>query len=92
MMDFLWRRKPKTPAKVISDTVVPLHGADDSSVNRSVIANTLMRFDDVLDPEKLRWSLARLMELGDWRKLGARLRLNVSAVQLLRGTAGLMSQ
>ncbi|KAI7198592.1 hypothetical protein KC316_g3977 [Hortaea werneckii] len=34
------------------------------------------RFDDVLDPEKLRKALERLLQIGGWRKLGARLRLN----------------
>ncbi|RYP29907.1 hypothetical protein DL767_006506 [Monosporascus sp. MG133] len=36
----------------------------------------MMRFDDVIDPEKLRSSLEKLLSRDDWRKLGARLRLN----------------
>lgn len=36
-----------------------------------------LRFDDVLDHEKMRLALVRLVELGNWRKLGARLRMNV---------------
>ncbi|EEU38068.1 uncharacterized protein NECHADRAFT_48023, partial [Fusarium vanettenii 77-13-4] len=32
--------------------------------------------NDVLDPEKLHSSLAKLLEIGDWRKFGGRLRLN----------------
>jgi hypothetical protein len=36
------------------------------------------RFDDVLDAEKLRIGLVRLMELGNWGKLGGRLRENVN--------------
>src|ERR1700733_14812736 len=35
------------------------------------------RFDDVLDLEKLRPSLVQLMQIGNWRKVGARLRRNV---------------
>ncbi|QRD81424.1 terpenoid cyclases/protein prenyltransferase alpha-alpha toroid [Aspergillus flavus] len=34
------------------------------------------RFDDVLDASKLEAALDRLMEIGDWGQLGARLRLN----------------
>jgi hypothetical protein len=39
-----------------------------------------LRFDDVLDSEKLGAALVRLMELGNWRKLGARLRMNVKDI------------
>ncbi|KIA75846.1 hypothetical protein HK57_00373 [Aspergillus ustus] len=34
----------------------------------------ILRFDDVIEPEKLRQSLGRLLEIGNWRKLGARVR------------------
>jgi hypothetical protein len=33
-----------------------------------------LRFDSVLDPEKLQQSLKRLLEIGNWRQLGGRLR------------------
>jgi hypothetical protein len=36
-----------------------------------------MRFNDVLDAEKLHDALSELLEIGDWRKLGGRLRFKV---------------
>ena len=72
-----FKSKPVAPAKVETDTVIPLHSMDDNQINKSVILNLMLRFDDVLDPEKLRNSLETLLEHGNWRKLGARLRMNV---------------
>lgn len=63
------------PPTVPSDEVFPVHYFDDTFVNRKMIMCWTMKFDDVLDPEALRSSLARLLEIGDWRKLGGRLRL-----------------
>jgi len=45
-----------------------------------MVLDFTLRFDDVLDPEKLSAALVRLMELGNWRKLGARLRMNVNDI------------
>ncbi|KAJ5270573.1 hypothetical protein N7497_008657 [Penicillium chrysogenum] len=56
--------------------VIPLHSKDDTWMNRGIALEFTLCFDHVLDPEHLRWSLHRLMEIGDWKKLGARLRLN----------------
>ncbi|TVY93515.1 Transcriptional regulator, partial [Lachnellula willkommii] len=70
--------RPARPAKVLTDTIIPLHSKDDTKSLRPFILDFTLCFDDVLDPEKLRSSLERLMEIGDWRKLGARLRLNDS--------------
>lgn len=72
----------KTPLTISSDTVVPLYRFDDTSLTRKVIVEFTMRFDDVLDPEKLRFSLDKLLSRRDWRKLGARLRLNVRSYKL----------
>ncbi|KAI0384055.1 hypothetical protein F5Y04DRAFT_234500 [Hypomontagnella monticulosa] len=69
-------KEPKAPLTISSDTIVPLHRLDDVPINRNVILEYTMRFDDVLDPDKLRLSLEKLLERRDWRKLGARLRLN----------------
>ncbi|KAI1136067.1 hypothetical protein F5Y05DRAFT_392812 [Hypoxylon sp. FL0543] len=66
----------RLPLTISSDTVVPLHRFDDVSINRKVIVEYTMKFDDVLDPDKLRLSLEKLLSRRDWRKLGARLRLN----------------
>jgi hypothetical protein len=51
--------------------VYPLHILDNAKVNHCLVSFVL-RFNDVLDPEKLNDSLLRLLEIGDWRKLGGR--------------------
>jgi len=73
----IFSSKPAKPATISTDTIIKLHSQDDNDTYRAFILDFTLCFDDVLDPEKLRSSLARLMEIGDWRKLGARLRLNV---------------
>ncbi|TQV91243.1 BCL5p [Cordyceps javanica] len=61
-----------------TDDVYPMHLQD---VNfRKVIMACTMRFDHVLDAEKLHADLARLFEIGDWRKLGGRIRHNKERV------------
>lgn len=70
-------QKPASPAIVPTDTVIPLHYWDDTFIMRALVVDLTFRFDDVLDPEKIRNALVRLMEIGNWRKLGARLRMNV---------------
>jgi hypothetical protein len=77
MMGLFQRSQPKRPATVPTDTIIPMYYFDDNSINRSVLLYITLRFDNVLDPERLRHSLERLMELGDWRKLGARIRKTV---------------
>ncbi|KAM4066509.1 transcriptional regulator sdnM [Hirsutella rhossiliensis] len=59
---------------VQDDDVYPVHVFDDAKVNRKLLS-WVMRFNDVLDPERLHAALSRLLEIGDWRKLGGRLRL-----------------
>lgn len=76
MWSFLGRGAPPQPPTVASDTVIPLFDDDDSKIFRSMVLCCMLRFDDVLDPEKLRASLAKLLERRDWRKPGARIRLN----------------
>ncbi|KAI1103614.1 hypothetical protein F4804DRAFT_333162 [Jackrogersella minutella] len=70
------KRVKRPPLTIASDTVIPLHRLDDTMITRKVILEYTMRFDDVLDPDKLRISLEKLLSRRDWRKLGARLRLN----------------
>lgn len=53
--------------------VYPLHSLDDSKVNYCFV-NWMMRFNDVLDAEKLNEALSQLLRMGDWKKLGGRLR------------------
>lgn len=71
--------KPDPISIVPEDEIFPVHYFDDTEMNRYMIMCCTMRFDDVLDPEYLHSSLARLLEIGDWRKLGGRLRLGVSS-------------
>jgi len=59
------------------DVVYPLHMLDDTKTLRDIVVAWTLRFDDVLDVEKLHDSLSRLLEIGDWRMLGGRLRLKV---------------
>ncbi|KAF2427119.1 hypothetical protein EJ08DRAFT_616205 [Tothia fuscella] len=73
-MSFLWKAKPVAPATVPTDTIIPMHYFDDNSINRNVLLYITLRFDDVLDVEILRSSFEKLLRIGEWRKLGARLR------------------
>lgn len=65
------------PALVPTDQVIPLHWFEDGVMWKKVIVYTLFVFDDVLDPEKLRTSLEKLVARDGYKKLGARLRRNV---------------
>jgi hypothetical protein len=81
---FSSRKPAAVPAAVPTDTVIPLNAADDTDVLRSVCVVLSYRFDDVLDPEKLRRSFERLLDRPGWRKIGGRLRLNVRACVFVR--------
>lgn len=70
---------PLAPPRVPTDTVIPLFPYDDSPVTRSLVNVFMMRFDDVLDPERLQSSLEKLLSRDDWRKVGSRMRKNVSS-------------
>ena len=73
----LFMGKPLAPMTVATDRVLPVHYWDDTKMFRSVVLYYMMRFDDVLDVQKLETSLARLINRDGWCKLGARVRLNV---------------
>ncbi|KAK3940297.1 hypothetical protein QBC46DRAFT_385795 [Diplogelasinospora grovesii] len=64
------------PPRVPTDDVLPARFFDDSPVVKAVVMRWMVRFDDVFDAEHLRRSLARLLEMGSWRRLGGRFRLN----------------
>ncbi|KAJ5933985.1 hypothetical protein N7454_006314 [Penicillium verhagenii] len=74
----LFTRKPPSPPIVPTDTITPLHYWDTQPHTKSICVDVTLRFDDVLDPEKVRSSLAHLLTFGDWRKLGARIRQNAA--------------
>jgi len=59
-----------------SHEVIPLHLWD--TTYRDAIPYHLSRFDNVLDAAMLKSSLTRLLQCDGWRKLGARLGINVS--------------
>ncbi|KAK8009793.1 acyltransferase [Apiospora arundinis] len=48
---------------------------DGTNTLRGAIVSWTLCFNDVLDSDKLHSSLFRLLEIGDWRKVGGRLRL-----------------
>ncbi|KAJ6782760.1 hypothetical protein PWT90_10332 [Aphanocladium album] len=50
--------------------VYPVHSFDNMKSRRIFVARVL-HFNDVLDAGKVQSSLTRLLEMGDWRKLGA---------------------
>lgn len=57
--------------------IYPVHILDALGTNH-VFVSWIMNFNDVLDVDKLYRSLSELLEQGDWRKLGGRLREAVS--------------
>jgi hypothetical protein len=59
---------------VPTDTIVPFHFYDNVKHTNGLCFDFTFRFDDVLDGEKLRVALLRLLEIGGWQKLGARIR------------------
>lgn len=76
-LPLLFGGRPR-PARVPTDEVLPTHFLDDTPGNRSFVLVWTLRFNDVLDPDMLHSSLTRLLEMKGWRKMGGRLRLNVS--------------
>ncbi|OAA61972.1 Chloramphenicol acetyltransferase-like domain protein [Niveomyces insectorum RCEF 264] len=72
-----WRRHGASPPlpSTESDDIYPVHMLDDTKTLRGIVVTWTLRFNDVLDANKLHASLARLLEIGDWKKLGGRLRL-----------------
>lgn len=65
------------------DKIVPLHHFDDGPLWRAFILYSLFVLDHVLDAEKLRTSLERLIRKKGWQKLGARLKQNVSSSRVI---------
>ncbi|USW58455.1 Putative transferase [Septoria linicola] len=56
------------------DVIYPLYMLDDTKTLRGIVVSWTLRFNDVLDPARLHNALAELLEIGDWRKAGGRLR------------------
>ncbi|KAF3018006.1 hypothetical protein E8E15_006283 [Penicillium rubens] len=68
--------QPPQPTTVPSDEIIPLHFWNTALCMRGTVLDVSLKFDDVLDVSKLRDALNRLLEMEDWRQLGARLRMN----------------
>ncbi|KNG50040.1 hypothetical protein TW65_02958 [Stemphylium lycopersici] len=81
-MDALLKRfRGQAPKETLTnsypdDDVYPLHAFDDTKTLRGILIAWTLCFNDVLDADKLQSSLTELLEIGDWRKLGGRIRLN----------------
>lgn len=61
------------------DKVLPLRFWDSHDAYPKLAMDFTFRFDDVLDPQKLRQSLEHLVTIGNWHQIGARYMKNVSA-------------
>ncbi|KAJ5835980.1 Transferase [Penicillium robsamsonii] len=68
----------ETASSPSTDTIIPFHFWDDVPHTRGICINVTLRFDKELNPERLQDSLSSLLEIDNWRKLGARLRLDDS--------------
>ncbi|PVH92026.1 hypothetical protein DM02DRAFT_701819 [Periconia macrospinosa] len=51
------------------DLVIPLHYFDNNRVFKSITVHAIMVYDEVLNPDKLRSSLSRLIGRDTWQKL-----------------------
>jgi hypothetical protein len=81
-MAALWRFLGLSPTRtqpnpVATDDIYPVHMLDGNKTLRTIVIAWTLCFNDVLDPDKLYTSLSKLLEIGDWRKIGGRLRLKV---------------
>ncbi|OQE06333.1 hypothetical protein PENVUL_c018G01431 [Penicillium vulpinum] len=74
-MGFFSSTQPQ-PTTVSSDEVIPLHFWNTALCMTGTVLDVSLKFDDVLDISKLRGALEQLLEMEDWRQLGARLRMN----------------
>lgn len=71
-----WNNQSDRPARIPTDTVIPVRFFDDTIIFRTFTVYNMFVYDDVLDVEKLHSSMTRLVSRPGWNKLGARLRRN----------------
>ncbi|TWU72502.1 hypothetical protein ED733_002151 [Metarhizium rileyi] len=64
------------PEPILNDdeVVYPIHPLDQSSLHQELVT-WVLSFNDVISAVSLHQSLCTLLEIGDWRKLGSRLRV-----------------
>lgn len=67
------------PPIVEGDRILPMHLFDDTTANNNVLLSVTLCFDKVLHPDRIHSALVRLLQIGEWRKLGGRLRRHVSS-------------
>ncbi|OBT41297.1 hypothetical protein VE00_08452 [Pseudogymnoascus sp. WSF 3629] len=65
-----------------SDDVYPLFMLDDNKILHGIVVTWTLRFNDLLDADRLHTSLCRLLSIGDWRKVGGRLSRNANALEI----------
>lgn len=77
--------KVRSPAidPITGDKVLPLRLWDSNFVYPRLIVNVAFHYDDVLDTQKLRQSLDRLVTIDNWHQIGARYKKNVSLLVLI---------
>lgn len=64
------------------DEVYKFRFCDGNDILQKIVMEFTYRFDDLLDASKLKLSLERLLEIGEWKSLGARLKKDVGAVMV----------
>jgi hypothetical protein len=74
---WLFGAEVKGKPSISGSDFYPVHALDRMKDYQTFVA-TVMLFNDVLDANMLNASLSRLLEIGDWRKLGGRLKRGVS--------------
>lgn len=68
---------PANESEAAADDIYPLFLLDNMPMLRDVTLSHVMQFSQVLDADKLQDGLTSLLQYGDWRKLGGRLRMRV---------------
>lgn len=71
VVHYFTRNQKQLPATGLNDSIVQL---PDIPPCYECNVEVALRFDSTLDSEKLQKSLKRLLEIGNWRQLGGRLR------------------
>lgn len=71
------KEEPQVPETFKSDDVIPVHLFDDSAAARGIVLVWTFRFEDVLNPQKLRDALSELFSMNGWRKLSGKFRMQV---------------
>lgn len=78
MLQKIFGARQVQPPKTPTDEVVPFHLIDGMDMYRSITLAVTFRIHDVLDTKKLYHSLCTLIESDGWKRVGGRVRKNVS--------------